>query len=543
MCTSDAVHCFEAGLWSSTKHAAHAGALAEIAEIARIFFARRLAMEQRSTSLWHATASTPRFDPLRGAIHVDVAIVGAGITGLTAALLLAARGRSVAVLERESVGGGETGNTTAHITVAVDAGYHYVKRKYSSAEARLLADAQRTAVDTIAELVKRYAIDCHFRRVPAYSYTEKRKYVSELKNEAAAAREAGLDAQWTDDVPLPFATRGAVLWPDQAQFHPGEYLAGLARHAAAAGVQIFERTLVTSLENGEPCVLETENGARVTAGAVLMATNVPVFGFTHLHTIAAPYRTYAVAFREEGPHPEGLFWDTADPYHYTRWQDTADGTYLIVGGEDHRVGENDDTEASFANLEAYAREYYGQRTVSHRWSGQIIEPHAGLPLIGGAKNVYISTGYSGQGMTLGTAGAMLVADLISGIANPWAELFDPQRTRPHMTMREFITENLHFPGHLLPDRLTSLDVEAKSTDEVRSGEGKIIKVNGQKVAAYRDEAGRLQCVSPVCTHMKCDVAWNAAERTWDCPCHGSRFNTDGSVLNGPAHEPLEPVDV
>jgi glycine/D-amino acid oxidase-like deaminating enzyme/nitrite reductase/ring-hydroxylating ferredoxin subunit len=497
--------------------------------------------DNQTQSLWRATSSSPAFDPFRGDLHVDVAVIGAGITGLTAALLLAERGRTVALLEKESIAAGETGNTTAHITVAIDARYHYVRRKYSAEEARLVADASRASMEKIAELVQRYSIDCRFRRVPGYLYTEKRKYVSELKNEGAAAREAGLDAQWTTDVPLSFATRGAVLWPNQAQFHPGQYLSALASHANKAGVKIFERTLVTGIEDGEPCVVETEHG-RLTAGSVFMATNVPVVGFTHVHTLAAAYRTYAIALEETGQHPEGLFWDTADPYHYTRWQDTAEGTYLIVGGEDHRVGEEEDTEGCFGALSTYAGEYFGKRPERYRWSGQVIEPHGGLPLMGGSGNIYISTGYAGQGMTFGTVGAMLITDLITGVANPWAEVFDHKRVRPHATTREFITENLHFPGHLIPDRLTSLDVEGKSTEEVAAGEGKIIKVEGQKIAAYRDDAGTLHCVSPVCTHMGCDVAWNGAERTWDCPCHGSRFNPNGDVVNGPAHEPLAKIE-
>ena len=499
-------------------------------------------MDQQSTSLWQSTVSAPRFEPLRGELRADVAVVGAGITGITAALLLAQRGKSVVVLERDVVGGGETGNTTAHITVAVDYRYHFIRRKYSAAEARAMADASSASMAKIAELVEQYSIDCHFRRVPAYLYTEKRKYVSELKSEAAAAREAGLDAQWTTDVPLPFETRGAVLWPDQAQFHPGEYLAGLTKQAVAAGVRIFERTPVTEIKHGGPCIVRTDQGA-VTADAVFQATNVPVVGFTLVHTKGAPYRTYAMAWRVEGEHPDGLFWDTADPYHYTRWQETADGTFLIVGGEDHRVGEEEDTEGAFARLEEYARTYFGVGTPDYRWSGQVIEPHGGLPLFGGSHNVFISTGYAGQGMTMGTLGAMIVTDLITGVENGWADVFRYDRVHAHMTTREFITENLHFPGHLIPDRLTSADVEASSVAAVPAGEGMILKLEGKKVAAYRDDAGTLFCVSPICPHMKCDVAWNNAEKTWDCPCHGSRFKPDGEVLNGPAHAPLEKVEI
>jgi glycine/D-amino acid oxidase-like deaminating enzyme/nitrite reductase/ring-hydroxylating ferredoxin subunit len=495
-------------------------------------------VQQQSTSLWDATSTSPQFPSLDGDLQVDVVIVGAGITGITAALLLAEKGKRVAVLEKETVGSGETGNTTAHITVAIDARYHYVKRHYSREEAKLVADASRASLEKIAELVQRYGINCHFKRVPGYLYTEKRKYVAELKSEAVAAREAGLDAQYVNDVPLPFDTRGAVLWPDQARFHPREYLGALARHAAAAGVKIFEHTFATKVEQG---VVETERG-KVTADAVFMATHVPIAGFTHVHLKSAAYRTYAIGYSNGDSVPDGLFWDTADPYHYTRWQDTDAGTFLIVGGEDHRVGEEEDTEGSFERLREYTREYYGVRPERFRWSGQIIEPHGGLPLIGGSKDVYISTGYSGQGMTFGTVGAMLVSDLILGVSNPWAAVFDPARNRPHVTTKEFITENMHFPAHLLSDRLTSASVEAKSTEAVGNGEGKIIEIDGKKVAAYRDDRGALHCLSPICTHMKCDVAWNSAERTWDCPCHGSRFTPAGDVLNGPAHEPLERLD-
>lgn len=499
-------------------------------------------MEQQSTSLWQATTASPSFPPLSGETTADVVVIGGGITGVTAALLLAERGKKVVLLERHVIGGGETGNTTAHVTVAIDAGYHYIRRKFSPEAAKLVADASRTALETIVGFVDTYGIDCHLKRVPGYAYTELRKHVAQLKNEVAAAREAGLEAQWTDTVPLPFPTRGGILWPDQAQLHPGEYLAGLARQAVAAGATIHEQSHVVKIDSGEPCVVETESGARVRTLAVVQATNVPVAGFTQVHLKAAPYRTYALGYAATAGHPEGLFWDTADPYHYTRWQQTNEGDFLIVGGGDHHVGHESETDEVFEKLEEYARKYFSAGTPRYRWSGQVIEPHGGLPLIGHSGPVYISTGYSGQGITFGTVGAIVVADLITGVANPWTDVFSPNRVSPDMTVREFITENVHFPKHLVKDRLTSAGVEGTSVDQVGPGEGKILELDGKKVAAYRDDAGKLFCVSTVCTHMKCDVAWNEAERSWDCPCHGSRFAPDGEVLNGPAKVPLEKIE-
>ncbi|HEY0140301.1 MAG TPA: FAD-dependent oxidoreductase [Thermoanaerobaculia bacterium] len=495
-------------------------------------------MQQASTSLWNATTPLPPPRPLTGDLHVDVAIVGAGITGLTAAVLLEERGRTVAVLEKAAIASGETGNTTAHITEAVDARYHYLRRAFGKDEARRVAEASHAAMEKIAELVEKYSIDCRFRRVPGYLYTEKRKYIAGVKNEASAAQEAGLDVRWQEQVPLPFPTRGAAVFANQAQFHPGRYVTALASRVQ----NLFTGTLVTRITEGGPCVVETERG-RVYARNVLMASNVPIAGFQTVHTKMTPYRTYAIAFLVDDEHPEGLFWDTADPYHYTRWQDTDEGTYLIVGGEDHKVGDEEDTEACFERLLQYATEQFGVKPVRYRWSGQIIEPHDGLPFIGGSGPLFISTGYSGQGMTMGTLGAMICTDLITDVENPWAPLFNPMRVPARGSVREFLAQNIGFATQVVSDRLTARGVEATETFDVKSGEGKILAINGRKVACYRDEAGALHGVSPVCTHMRCDVAFNAAERTWDCPCHGSRFTPDGDVLNGPARTPLEKIEL
>lgn len=382
-------------------------------------------MNQRSPSLWHQTP--PAVAPLRGTLEADVVIIGAGISGITAAFLLAERGRKVLVLERGTAGGAVTASTTAHITTAIDAGYHFLRRSYGLEEARVAADASRTALEMIAGLVERLGISCHFRRVPAWAYTEKRRYVAELKNEAGSAQAAGLDAQWVESVPLPFDTRGAILWPGQAQFHPGEYLAGLAARAVAAGVRIFDATSVVSIEEGEPCVVTTAEGS-VRAGAVVQTTGIPLAGFASIQPKLAAFRTCAIAVQVDSPPVEGIFRDTADPPHFTHCEETGEGTFLIVGGEEQRVGEeNDDPEAAFERLAAYSRQSYGEHPVRYRWTAEIIKPQGGLPLIGGSGKVYIATGYSGQETTFGTAGAILLTDLITGAPNRWKELFDPSR--------------------------------------------------------------------------------------------------------------------
>jgi glycine/D-amino acid oxidase-like deaminating enzyme/nitrite reductase/ring-hydroxylating ferredoxin subunit len=499
-------------------------------------------MEQTTTSLWIGTAPSPSFGPLREGQHVDVAIIGAGITGLTAAMLLKQRGKRVAVIEKERIVSGETGNTTAHITEAIDARYHFVARTFSKDAARVVAQASRASIEQIASFVQQYNIECAFKRLPGYLYTERRGDVAELKKEAIAAAEAGVAAKFTESVPLPFATRGGVMFENQAQFHPRRYLFGLVPHIQGDGSFIFDNTHVTDIKEGEPCVVETSHGT-ITADLVFEATNVPIAGFISLNLKDAAYRTYALACPWEGENPDGLFWDTDEPYHYTRWQETDQGKFLIVGGADHKVGQEKDTESCFADLEKYTAEKFGKRTTAFRWSGQVIDPVDGLPYIGQAGKMFVSTGYAGQGMTFGTVGGMIVADLITGRENPWADLFNANRIKARGAIKDFVTENVDFPKHIIKDRILRLDVETKRTVDVKPGEGKIASIAGQKVALFRAENGTLQAVSPICTHMRCDVHFNNAEKTWDCPCHGSRFKTDGAVLNGPAKEPLEKLEV
>ncbi len=496
-------------------------------------------------SLWIATTPTSSFPALDRDLSIDVAIVGGGISGLTAAYLLKRSGLSVAVVDAHRIAEGETGHTTAHLTEAIDARYHSLERDFGRDGARLAAEASRAAIHQIEQIALELGISCGLRQLPGFLYSETGDDLDKLREEAEAARRAGVVAEYITDVPLPFAT-GGVRFEKQSEFHPRRYLLPIAESIPGNGSFIFENTNVLAVHDGEPCRVETEDFV-ITAKAVFVAANVPVNNRFFLQTKIPAYRSYAMAAEVSADSDlEGLFWDTADPYHYTRWQRTDEGLYIIVGGKDHKTGDGTDTESCYQALEDYIRSHFIVHEISHRWSGQIIEPLDGLPYIGRnsfSKNVYVATGFAGQGMTFGTFSGMLVSDLIRAIDNPWKELFDPTRIKPIASAVDFVTENVDFPKHLVGDRLTSVDVEGKSLDDVLPGEGKLLKIDGRKMAVSRSDSGELTALSPVCTHMGCDVHWNNAERSWDCPCHGSRFSAGGEVLNGPAVKPLERIDL
>jgi len=498
-------------------------------------------------SLWLDTAPTlpqdTHFPALDRDLEVDVAIVGGGIAGITAALLLKRAGKTVALVEKDRIAGGETGNTTAHLTEAIDTGYKTVSSDFGADGARLVAGSSRDSIAHIERLIAEHRIDCGFKRLPAYLYAEDDQGVETLREEEEHARRAGVEVAFTSDVPLPFPVKGALRFPNQAAFHPTEYILPLACAIPGDGSHVFEDTHAHRFEDGEPCRLTTSGGV-ITARDVLVLANVPVNDTVLLITKLYAYRTYAVGARVEEELP-GLFWDTADPYHYTRTQRTRDGVVLFAGGEDHKTGTDDDTEARYRGLEVYAREKFGSlgvQAIDYRWSGQVIETADGLPYIGQNPidgHVWVGTGFSGNGMTFGTLAAMILSDLVLGRENAYANLYWPSRVKPLASAATYLSENVDFPRYFIQDRLLRANVEGDSVEDVKPGEGRIISLGGEKLAVSRDEHGAVHTLSPICTHLACDVSWNGAERSWDCPCHGSRFAPDGAVLNGPATKPLE----
>lgn len=493
-------------------------------------------------SLWMGETVLPTFPRLHEDVETDVVVIGAGIAGITAARLLRQRGERVVVVEAREVGAGETSRTTAHLTELLDAPYHLIESKFGKPGARLAAESSRAAIDRIETFVSELG-NCGFARVPAYVYAETDEQRKELETEYESLQRVGAEVAWVDAFPLPVEVTGALRVERQAQFHPLEYLRQQTMRFIAEGGKIFEHTRVVEVDDGTPCRITTTSGS-IEARNVLVLTNAAVSNKVALHTKIAAYRTYAVAAPLESAFPAGLFWDMQSPYHYVRAHEMRTGRFLIIGGEDHKTGQNRETEESFRRLETFASTRFHAR-VTHRWSGQVMEPADGLPFIGknsGAEHVYVATGFSGTGMTYGTLAGMILADEVLGTHNPWSKLYEATRVKPLAQAREYVTENVDFPAHLARDRFARGD--ARSFDDVGRGEGRLVRSQGKMMAVYRDESGAVHVRSAVCPHLGCHVRWNDAERSWDCPCHGSRFDVDGGVLNGPATKDLaEPAGV
>ena len=499
----------------------------------------------RTTSVWMATASMAREDALPSDAHADVCIVGAGIAGLTTAYLLAKEGRQVIVLDDGPSAGGETCRTTAHLVTALDDRFYNLERLHGAEGSRLAAQSHAAAIDRIERIVADEKIACDFTRLDGYLFVAPGDDPSQLDTELAAAHRAGLtDVTRVARAPIDtFDTGPALEFPRQAQFHVLKYLNAVADAAKRRGARIFNGTHADAMTGGSNASVKTSRGV-VTAGAIVVATNSPVNDLVAIHTKQAAYRTFVVGARiKSGTVPRILLWDTADPYHYLRLQQADGHDVLIVGGEDHKTGQADDGEDRFRRLEEWTRERFaGVEGFEFRWSGQVMEPVDSLALIGrnplDSDNVYIATGDSGNGMTHGTIAGMLLTDLIVGRENPWTRLYDPSR-KTLGAVKEFARENLNVAAQYA-DLVTPGEVDDVS--QIRPGDGAIVRRGITKVAVYRDDGGVLHQRSAICTHLGCVVRWNSAERTWDCPCHGSRFQTDGHVVNGPAIAPLGDAD-
>lgn len=506
----------------------------------------------RHLSFWTSDAQPVEFPTLREDLSADVVVVGAGISGLTTAYCLLKKGKSVIVVEDGEIASGETGRTTAHLTCALDDRYYDIERIFGEEGAKLAAESHMSAIDFIAQTVESGYIDCDFKWVEGYLFLHPTDSGENLLKEYEACKKAGIAVELIRDLPGMAGNRDAIKFPRQAQFHAMKYANGLALAIQKHGGQIFTRSKADKIDkNG----IEA-NGFRISAASVVVATNTPVNDIVTMHTKQAPYRTYAIGAKvTRGELPYALWWDTGDqksewptyPYHYVRLQPLdVMNDLLIVGGEDHKTGQAETENASEAErydrLESWANDHFPQmQKVEYRWSGQCIEPVDCLAFIGknpGDENIFIITGDSGNGMTHGTIGGMLVSDLISGIQNKFANLYDPSRITPS-TAKDFIHEQLNVAKQYF-DWLTP--EELKDAESLAIGQGGILVSGLKKKAVYRKDDGTIDVFSAVCPHLGCIVKWNADEKSFDCPCHGSRFSCDGTAINGPAITGLSKID-
>jgi glycine/D-amino acid oxidase-like deaminating enzyme/nitrite reductase/ring-hydroxylating ferredoxin subunit len=504
---------------------------------------------------WLATAERPTFSPLTQSTSADVVVVGAGLAGLTTAYLLTRAGRSVVVLEDGEIVSGETGRTTAHLSNALDDRYYHLESLFGKDGARLAAESHGAAIDQIERIVGAENIACDFERLDGYLFLPKDGDPQELDDELEAAHRAGLTGvkRLKDSRTTGFHSGDCLRFPNQGQFHPVRYATGLATAIVRGGGRIFTHTRVSEVHSGDNARVVTEKGQEVTAKHIVVATNTPFNDRVVMHTKQHPYRTYVLAFRvPKGSVSKALYWDTPDPYHYIRLQEVHEPTpsgdaydLLIVGGEDHKTGQESDYDERFRCLEEWTRQNFRSvEQVEFRWSGQVMEPVDALGYAGrnpvDADNCYIITGDSGHGMTHSTLGAMIVTDLIEGRDNPWAKLYDPGRvTLKPSVLKEYVKENVNVAAEYT-DLVTGGDVSSEA--DIKPGSGAVIGRGPLKVAVYRDPTGKTHECSAICPHLHCVVHWNDTEKSWDCPCHGSRFSAYGELMNGPAATGLPKVE-
>jgi glycine/D-amino acid oxidase-like deaminating enzyme/nitrite reductase/ring-hydroxylating ferredoxin subunit len=486
-------------------------------------------------SYWIATTPESHYPIQTEDVEADVAIIGGGIVGITSALLLKEAGLSVAVVEAGRILHGVSGQTTAKITSQHHLIYDRLISHFGKEQALQYAESNQAAIGKIASLVKSHSIDCDFLRKPAYVYAGSRGSVENIHREAEAAQSLGIPASFEENLPLPFETHGAVRFSNQAQFHPRKYLCALSRQIPGNGCHIFENTRALEIEGEGPVRIKTDKGT-VNAQDIVQATHFPINDkpgmlFSKLHQS----RSYVLGVHMEESLPEGMFINAEHPARSLRSQPEGDGELVLVAGEEHRTGEGGNTKDHYRKLEDWVRSIYSVKSVDYHWSTQDVITADHVPYIGritsDSKHSYLATGFRKWGMTTGTVAAMIITDMILGRDNPWEKVYDPSRFTPIESAKTLISQALESGKGLVGARVLPVPEDAS---KISPGWGDIVKLHGERVAAYRDDQGVLHTLDPSCRHMGCIVSWNDAERTWDCPCHGSRYNVRGEVVHNPA---------
>jgi glycine/D-amino acid oxidase-like deaminating enzyme/nitrite reductase/ring-hydroxylating ferredoxin subunit len=494
------------------------------------------------SSYWLESTEREPFDSLSSDLEVDVAVVGGGITGITLACLLAEEGKRVALLEAGRILTGTTGHTTAKITAQHDLIYDELIHHIGAEKTRQYYEANMEALGFIRERVSKHHIECDLEPEDAYIYTTSEANVEKIDNEWVAYQRLGIPGKRIERIPFTVASKAAIVMTDQARYHPVAYLQHLVKSFVDHGGLVFENTTALSIDHGDPTSkLKTAAGHTVTCRDVVSCSHFPFYNVQGFY-FARMYseRSYALALRMKDQYPGGVYLSCDNPPRSIR-QVTYNGEkLLIVGGENHKTGQGICTIKHYEALEQFARETFGDHEIAYRWSAQDLTTLDKIPYIGhvtkNEPHTFVATGYRKWGMSTGTAAALLLKDMILGIDNRYEELYSPSRFYADPAIRTFLTQNTDVAMHLLEGKL---ELIRRHPDEVEPGEGSVVQVNGKRAGAYREDDGTLHLVDTTCTHMGCEVEWNNGDRTWDCPCHGSRFSYTGEVIEGPAKKPLK----
>jgi len=491
-------------------------------------------------SYWIASTQKTDYMALNSDIKLDVAIIGGGMAGITSAYLLKKEGLKVAVIEADRILQGTTGHTTAKVTSQHGLIYNKIKSSMGEEKAGLYANANEFAINFIGSLVKEKNIDCDFERESAYIYTGSDDYVQKIMDEADTASSLGIKASYIEKIPLPISVKCGVRFDNQAKFHPRKYLLALAKEIPGDGCNIFEKTKVVDIKEGNPCQVITNEGKKVMASNVIIASHFPCYDGLGLYFARMyPERSYVLGIKIKDKFPGGMYINAEEPGRSLRSQRLEDGELILVGGESHKTGQGGPTMIHYENLKNFAEQTFSVLDIPYRWSTQDYETMDGVPFAGhltsDTPNIYVATGFGKWGMTNTTVSAMILRDLIVKGESPWEVVYTPSRSTPTATTaKNYIVENLNVAGQLIKGKLSPIQGDV----EIKNGKAKVIQVEGKRVGAYRDDKGKLFMVDTTCTHMGCELMWNDGEKTWDCPCHGSRFTYEGDIVEGPAHNRL-----
>lgn len=488
-----------------------------------------------SKSYWLDSTDETNYKALEKDIEVDIAIIGGGITGITTALLLKNEGFKIALIEADKIAQGTTGHTTAYVTSQHDIIYSNLINSMGREKAKQYADANEDAIDFVEDMVKKYNIDCDFCRVPAYTYTTDENYIDTIKEEVEAAKSLGIKAKFVRNLDLPFSIKGALCFENQAIFHPRKYLLKIAENICDKNVQIYEHTRAVDIEHDDLYTVITDTGFKVKASRVVLASHFPFYDGLGLYFARLrPQRSYVITAEIKDELQKGTFVDAGEEGWYFRLQNYRDGKMIIIGGQEHKTAHGGDMMKHYTNLKNYAEKNFSVKRFLYKWSTQDYITIDGVPYVGNltssSENIYVATGYGEWGMTNGTAAAKILRDLIIRKESPYEEVYNPSRHISTDGIKNFVKENFDVAKELIKGKLQAHQYNI----DLNNDEGNIVEIDGERYGAYRDKNGELHIVDITCTHIGCELKWNSAERSWDCPCHGSRFTFEGDIIEGPA---------